>query len=95
MFISDPLQGMSELLKRKPNLIFLDLVMPNTNGYEFCTFLRKTTQFKEVPIVILTGNDGVIDRVRAKIAGASDFMGKPPEPSKVIQMVQKYVKSAT
>jgi len=93
MFIVDPLQGMSELLKRKPDLIFLDLVMPNTNGYELCTFLRKTSQFKEVPIVILTGNDGVIDRVRAKIVGASDFMGKPPEPSKVMQMVEKYIKA--
>jgi Response regulator containing a CheY-like receiver domain and a GGDEF domain len=95
MFIIDPLQGMSELLKRKPDLIFLDLVMPNTNGYEFCTFLRKTSQFKEVPIVILTGNDGVIDRVRAKIVGASDFMGKPPEASKVLQMVQKYIQIET
>ncbi len=92
MFISDPLQGLNELLKRKPNLIFLDLVMPNTNGYEFCTFLRKTSQFKEVPIVILTGNDGVIDRVRAKIVGASDFMGKPPEASKVLQVVEKHIK---
>jgi chemotaxis family two-component system response regulator PixG len=95
MFISDPLQGMSELLKRKPDLIFLDLIMPNTNGYEFCTFLRKTTQFKEVPIVILTGNDGVIDRVRAKIVGATDFMGKPPEASKVLQIVEKHIKART
>jgi len=95
MFISDPLQGMSELLKRKPDLIFLDLVMPNTNGYEFCTFLRKTSQFKEVPIVILTGNDGVIDRVRAKIVGATDFMGKPPEASKVMQMVEKHIKGGS
>ncbi len=95
MFISDPLQGMSELLRRKPDLIFLDLVMPNTNGYEFCAFLRKTSQFKEVPIVILTGNDGVIDRVRAKLVGASDFMVKPPEASKVLQVVQKYVKAET
>jgi chemotaxis family two-component system response regulator PixG len=91
LFINDPLQGMSELLKRKPDLIFLDLIMPNTNGYEFCTFLRKTSQFKQVPIVILTGNDGVIDRVRAKIVGASDFLGKPPEVSKVLQIVEKYV----
>lgn len=95
MFISDPLQGMSELLKRKPDLIFLDLIMPNTNGYEFCTFLRKTSQFKEVPIVILTGNDGVIDRVRAKIVGATDFMGKPPEASKVMQMVEKHIKGGS
>jgi two-component system, chemotaxis family, response regulator PixG len=89
--ILNPLQGISLLLERKPELIFLDLVMPNTNGYELCTFLRKTTSFQETPIIILTGNDGVIDRVRAKLTGASEFLGKPPEPQKVLQMVHKHL----
>jgi chemotaxis family two-component system response regulator PixG len=89
--IIDPLQGVSLLLKRKPDLIFLDLVMPNTNGYELCTFLRKTSTFQEVPIVILTGHDGVIDRVRAKMVGATDFLGKPADPVKVKQVLDKYL----
>ncbi len=89
--ITDPLQSVSTLLKRKPDLIFLDLIMPNTNGYELCTFLRKTTTFQEVPIVILTGRDGVIDRVRAKMAGSSDFLSKPPDPSKVLQILRKFL----
>lgn len=89
--ILNPLQGISILLERKPDLIFLDLVMPNTNGYELCTFLRKTTSFQETPIIILTGNDGVIDRVRAKLTGASEFLGKPPEPQKVLQTVHKHL----
>ncbi len=92
--ILNPLQGISILLERKPQLIFLDLVMPNTNGYELCTFLRKTTSFQETPIIILTGNDGVIDRVRAKLTGASEFLGKPPEPQKVLQLAQKYLGKA-
>jgi two-component system, chemotaxis family, response regulator PixG len=89
--ILDPLQGVSTLLKNKPDLIFLDLVMPNSNGYELCSFLRKTSAFRAVPIVILTGHDGVIDRVRAKMAGSTDFLGKPPEEAKVIQMVEKHL----
>lgn len=91
--IIDPLQGVSLLLKRKPDLIFLDLVMPNTNGYELCTFLRKTSTFQEVPIVILTGHDGVIDRVRAKMVGATDFLGKPPDADKVKQVLGKYLRN--
>ena len=89
--ITEPLQSVSTLLQRKPDLIFLDLIMPNTNGYELCTFLRKTTTFQEIPIVILTGRDGVIDRVRAKMAGSSDFLSKPPDPSKVIQILRKFL----
>jgi two-component system, chemotaxis family, response regulator PixG len=93
MTIVNPLQGISTLLDRKPSLIFLDLVMPNTNGYELCSFLRKTSVFQNTPIVILTGHDGVIDRVRAKIAGSSDFLAKPPESEKVIQVVNRFLES--
>lgn len=93
--ILDPLQGVSTLLQRKPDLIFLDLVMPNTNGYELCTFLRKSATFQDVPIIILTGRDGMIDRVRAKMAGSTDFLTKPPETAKVLQMVEKYLLKVT
>jgi two-component system, chemotaxis family, response regulator PixG len=89
--IINPLQGIAVLLDRKPDLIFLDLIMPNTNGYELCTFLRKTTTFQNTPIIILTGNDGVVDRVRAKLTGASEFLGKPPDPIKVMQTVHKHL----
>ncbi len=89
--ITNPLQGISILLDRKPDLIFLDLVMPNTNGYELCTFLRKTSAFQNTPIVILTGHDGVIDRVRAKLAGSSDFLAKPPEADKVLQVIDRFL----
>lgn len=89
--ILNPLQGIANLLERKPDLIFLDLVMPNTNGYELCTFLRKTSAFQDTPIVILTGHDGVVDRVRAKLAGSSDFLSKPPESTRVLQVVQKHL----
>jgi two-component system, chemotaxis family, response regulator PixG len=89
--ILDPLQGISVLLKYKPDLIFLDLVMPDTNGYELCSFLRKTAAFRDLPIVMLTGQNGVIDRLRAKVVGSTDFMNKPPEASKVLHVVQKYL----
>jgi two-component system, chemotaxis family, response regulator PixG len=90
--ISNPLEGIAMLWANKPDLIFLDLVMPNSNGYELCTFLRKTTAFQDIPIIILTGSDGVIDRMRAKMAGASEFMTKPPAPDKVLTVVQKYIR---
>jgi chemotaxis family two-component system response regulator PixG len=87
----DALRAIAVLLSRKPDLIFLDLVMPNTNGYEICSQLRKLSYFKNTPIVILTGNDGIIDRVRAKIVGSTDFIGKPASPEKVLAIINKYV----
>ncbi|MEL6494336.1 MAG: response regulator [Cyanobacteria bacterium J06623_7] len=92
-FISemDGLRAIAVLLSRKPDLIFLDLVMPNTNGYEICSQLRKLSFFKQTPIVILTGNDGIVDRVRAKMVGSTDFLGKPAKPQQVLDTIEKYV----
>ena len=87
--VQDPLRAIAVLLSKKPALIFLDLVMPGTNGYELCSQLRKISCFKETPIVILTGNDGVIDRVRAKMVGASAFLSKPINPHQVLSVVER------
>ena len=79
------------LLAKKPDLIFLDLVMPDTNGYEICSQLRKISRFKETPIIILSGNDGLVDQVRARLLGASDFISKPIEPIIILAVIQKYL----
>jgi CheY-like chemotaxis protein len=89
--ITNPLKGITTLLDRKPDLIFLDLMMPNTNGYEICSILRKTSIFKDTPIIILTQSDCTIDRVRAKLVGSSGFLTKPIEPNKIVKVVDKYL----
>lgn len=89
--INDPLRAIALLMSRKPALIFLDLIMPNANGYEICSQLRKLGIFKDTPIVILSGQDGLVDRVRAKLVGASDFLSKPADPTIVLGMIRKYL----
>ncbi len=90
--INDPLRAIAILLARKPDVIFLDLVMPNANGYEICGQLRKLSFFRHTPIIILTGNDGIVDRVRAKMVGSTDFMSKPVNPDLVLSAIRKNLK---
>lgn len=89
--VQDSLRAIATLLTRKPDLIFLDLVMPNTNGYEICGQLRKVSSFRNTPIIILTGNDGIIDRVRAKMVGASDFLSKPINAKTVLEVARQHL----
>jgi chemotaxis family two-component system response regulator PixG len=65
--------------------------MPNTNGYEICTQLRKVSTFRNTPIIILTGNDGIIDRVRAKLVGATDFLSKPVNVEIVLAVARQHL----
>jgi chemotaxis family two-component system response regulator PixG len=91
--VQHPLQALPILLESKPDLIFLDLMMPVVNGYEVCEQLRRCSQFAKTPIVILTGSDGVFDRVRSKVFGATEFVTKPVETDKVMRVVNKYLQS--
>jgi two-component system, chemotaxis family, response regulator PixG len=89
--IQDPLQALPILIEHKPDLVFLDLVMPVASGYEICAQLRRVSVFANTPIIILTGSDGLLDRVRAKVVGSTDFISKPVVADKVMGVVRKYV----
>lgn len=89
--VQDSLRAIATLLSRKPDLVFLDLVMPNTNGYEICSKLRKVSAFRNTPIIILTGNDGIIDRVRAKFVGSSGFLSKPIDAKTVLDTARQHL----
>jgi chemotaxis family two-component system response regulator PixG len=93
--ILNPLRDLATLMERKPHLIFLDPAISNSNSYELCTLLRKTADFQDIPIIILTHHDGMVDRMRARLAGASEFLAKPLEPAKVQQIAQKYLNALT
>ena len=91
--LQDSVLALPMLLEHKPSLIFLDLVMPIANGYEICAQIRRTSVLKDTPAVILTSNDGIIDRVRAKIVRSTEFLAKPIEAQKVLSVVRKYVEA--
>ena len=87
--IQDPLRAISTLLTRKPEFIFLDLVMPSLNGYEICAKLRQISHFRNTPIVILSGN--ALDPARAQSVGVTDYIEKPVQPDTALKMIEKYL----
>ncbi|MBT9317427.1 response regulator [Leptothoe spongobia] len=92
--IADPLKALPKLIELKPQLIFLDLVMPVVNGYELCAQIRRVSRLKEVPVIIMTNNNGIPDRVRAKVVGASGFLGKPIQAKQVLKVVIKHLQTS-
>lgn len=89
--ISNPLKALSLVFQLKPDLILCDISMPELDGYEICAMLRKSTAFRQTPIVMLTGRDGFIDRVRARMVGATDYLTKPFGESELLTLVERYV----
>ncbi len=91
MYVQDSVKALQEIIEQKPALVFVDLVMPVISGYELCAQIRRIAQFKDIPLIILTGNDGVVDRVRSKIAGSTEFITKPVDEHKVAATLKRYV----
>jgi chemotaxis family two-component system response regulator PixG len=92
--VLDAQRAIPTLLSKKPDIIFLDLVMPHTNGYEICSQLRKLSKFSTTPIIILSGNDGVVDQVRARLMGATDFVSKPVDSTIILSTIHQYLETS-
>lgn len=91
VMINDPVRALMQVVRIKPDLILLDVEMPNLDGYELCSLLRKHSLFKNTPIVMVTGNTGFLDRAKAKLVRASGYLTKPFNQSELLKMVFKHL----
>ncbi len=91
VLISDPIKALMQIIRSRPDLILLDVTMPNLDGYELCSLLRKHPSFRGTPIVMVTGNTGFIDRAKAKLVGSSGYLTKPFTQADLIKIVFKHL----
>jgi chemotaxis family two-component system response regulator PixG len=89
--IHDSIQALPNLIESKPDLIFLDLVMPIINGYELCSQLRCSSIFANTPIIILTSSNGIFDQAKAKAFGATDFLNKYITRDNLLESINKHL----
>ena len=74
-----------------PNLILLDVKMPQMDGYEVCAALRELPQTCEIPVIFLSGMDSTADKVKAFAVGGVDYITKPFEAEEVLARVRQHL----
>ncbi|NMG18587.1 response regulator [Brasilonema bromeliae] len=89
--INDPLKAVMSIIRYKPDLILLDLNMDGMDGYELCRIVRNNSMFKKTPIIMVTGNKGLVDRVKARLVGASGYLTKPFTRADLLKIVFTYL----
>lgn len=89
--IQDSMKALMKITSIRPDLILLDIGMPNVDGYQLCTLIRKSSILKDIPIVMVTGNKGIIDRARARLAGATDYLTKPFMQADLLKMIMRHL----
>jgi twitching motility two-component system response regulator PilG len=75
-----------------PDLVILDISLPKMNGYTLARLLRTRPQFDHTAIVMLSGRDGMIDYLKARLAGAKDYITKPFRTQDVVAVVQSHLR---
>ena len=73
---------------RTPDLIILDLMLPDTDGFEICKYLKKQDKYFSIPIIMLTAKDEETDKVLGLELGADDYVTKPFSPRELVARVK-------
>ena len=73
----DGFDALSKIADHKPDLIFVDIMMPRLDGYETCSLIKHNKTFRETPVVMLSSKDGLFDRARGRIVGSEQYLTKP------------------
>ncbi len=87
---SSAMEGLALLTGSVPDLIFLDITLPGMDGLDVCKVIKNTRHTKHVPVIMLSGNDQVFDKVMGRLAGASDYITKPFEPETIRKCLETY-----
>jgi twitching motility two-component system response regulator PilG len=89
----DGLSALAAVADILPDLILLDIMLPRMDGYNICQVIRKNLEYKEIPIIMLSGKDGLFDKMRGKLVGANDYITKPFDSAELVQTVKRFLDS--
>ncbi len=87
----DALSALTAVADEMPAVILLDIQLPRMDGYHICTIIRKHLQFRSIPIIMLSGKDGLFDKMRGRLAGSTEYLTKPFDSAELVQTVKKYL----
>ena len=90
-FAHDGVQGLEKAQKDKPDLILLDVVMPNMDGLQMLNKLKQTRETKVIPVIMLTARSQVDDVSKAIQLGAADYIVKPFEAKIMLEKIRKII----
>lgn len=85
---SDGAEALAEAARHRPELIFLDIMMPNQNGFEVCRAIKQELGLRDSVVVMLTAKGQAYDREQGLLAGADQYITKPFDPDELLEIAR-------
>ena len=91
---NDGEEGLALLKESKPDLLVLDWMLPHVSGIEICRQIRRKTELRDLPVIMLTARGEEADRIRGLEVGADDYIIKPFSPSELVARIRAVLRRA-
>ena len=90
----DGFEALSKIADHKPDIIFVDIMMPRLDGYQTCALIKHNHTFRHTPVIMLSSKDGLFDRARGRIVGSEQYLTKPFTKDELVDAIQHHVRKS-
>ncbi|MBT5293711.1 MAG: response regulator [Cellvibrionales bacterium] len=86
----DGFEALAKIANQKPDLIFVDIMMPRLDGYQTCALIKNNAHFKSTPVIMLSSKDGLFDKAKGRIVGSDQYVTKPFSKVELLEAVENH-----
>ncbi|GAB3369377.1 twitching motility response regulator PilG [Spongiibacter taiwanensis] len=90
----DGFDALAKIADTKPDIIFVDIMMPRLDGYQTCALIKNNSEFKSTPVIMLSSKDGLFDKAKGRIVGSDQYLTKPFSKVELLDAINAHVSQA-
>jgi twitching motility two-component system response regulator PilG len=87
----DGFDALAKIADSRPEIIFVDIMMPRLDGYQTCALIKNNSQFRTTPVVLLSSKDGLFDKAKGRIVGSDRYITKPFSKEELLGTIRTLV----
>jgi len=87
----DGFEALAKIADHRPDIIFVDIMMPRLDGYQTCSLIKHNKAFKDTPVIMLSSKDGLFDRARGRLVGSEQYLTKPFTKDELLGAIHSHV----
>lgn len=87
----DGFDALAKIADTRPDVIFVDIMMPRLDGYQTCALIKNNSEFRNTPVIMLSSKDGLFDKAKGRIVGSDQYLTKPFSKDELIGAIKIHV----
>lgn len=87
---TDGFDALAKIADSRPDIIFVDIMMPRLDGYQTCALIKNNSAFKSTPVIMLSSKDGLFDKAKGRIVGSDEYLTKPFSKDELLSSIRTH-----